>query len=135
MCRVNRNATHRAAGFAAGALTFAAAHAVEVLEWAAWFGNAYEPWFLNSGRAVAFTMACLFVASLLSGWLRLSGLMIAAGAATAMTVVLFLKEGGPGTIFPIVIAAGTVFILAVSVLGAWIGGEISRVAGRARGHS
>ena len=129
---MNRNATHRAVGFAAGALTFAAAHAVEVLKWAAWFGNAYEPWFLNSGRAVAFTMASLFLTSVISGWLRLSGLMIAAGAATAMTVVLFLKEGGPGTIFPIVIAAGSVFILATSMLGVWIGGELLRVVRTAR---
>jgi hypothetical protein len=128
MCRVNRNATHRAVGFAAGALTFAAAHAVEVLEWAAWFGSAHEPWFLNSGRAVAFTMACLFVTSLVSGWLRLSGLMIAAGAAAAMTVVMFLKEGGAGTIFPIAIAAGSVFILATSMLGVWIGAEVRTVA-------
>ena len=125
---MNRNATHRAVGFAAGALTFAAAHAVEVLEWAAWFGNAYEPWFLNSGRAVAFMMACLLVSSLIAGWLRLSGVMFAAGAATAMIAVLFLKEGGPGTIFPIVIAAGTAFILAVSLLGTWIGGEIRGLA-------
>jgi hypothetical protein len=128
MCRVNRNATHRAVGFAAGTLTFAAAHAVEVLEWAAWFGNAYAPWFLNSGRAVAFMMACLLVSSLIAGWLRLSGVMFAAGAATAMIAVLFLKEGGPGTIFPIVIAAGTAFILAVSLLGTWIGGEIRGLA-------
>jgi hypothetical protein len=124
MCRVNQNATHRAVGFAAGLLTFGAAHAVEVLKWAAWFGNAYEPWFLNSGRAVAFTMACLFLTSLISGWLRLSALMIAAGAATAMIAVLFLKEGGPGTIFPIVIVAGSVLILAITILGAWIGDEI-----------
>ena len=123
---MNRNATHRAVGFAVGALTFAAAHAAEVLKWAAWFGNAYEPWFLNSARAVAFTMACLFFTSLISGWLRLSGLMIAAGAATAMTVVLFLKEGGAGTIFPIVFAAGSVFILATSMLGVWIGGEMRK---------
>ena len=125
---VNGTATQRGAGFAAGLLIFVAAHEVEVLKWAAWFGGAHEPWFLNSGRAVAFTMACLFVGSLTSGWLRLSGLMIAAGAATAMTAVLFLKEGGPGTIFPIVIAVGTVCLLAIGLLGAWIGGEIRRVA-------
>jgi hypothetical protein len=129
MCRVNESATRRrGVGFTVGLLTFLAAHEVEVLKWAAWFGSAHEPWFLNSGRAVAFTIACLFLGSLISGWLRLSGLMTAAGAATAMTLVLFLKGGGPGSIFPIVIAAGAVFILAVSTLGAWIGGEIRRVA-------
>jgi hypothetical protein len=85
---------------------------------------------LNSGRAVAFTTASLFVGSLIAGWLRLSGWLFAAGAATAMTAVLFLKQGGPGTIFPIVIAAGTVFILAITLLGVWIGGEI-RTAGQA----
>ena len=121
---MNQNATHRAAGFAAGLLTFGAAHAVEVLKWAVWFGNAYEPWFLNSGRAVAFTTACLFVTSLISGWLRLSGVMMAAGAATAMTAVLFLKAGGPGTIFPVVIGAGSLLILAITTLGSWIGGEL-----------
>jgi hypothetical protein len=126
MCWVNGTATQRGAGFVGGLLIFVAAHEVEVLKWAAWFGGAYEPWFLNSGRAVAFTMACLFVGSLISGWLRLSGLMIAAGAATAMTAVLFLKEGGPGTIFPIVITAGTACILAISLLGAWIGREMRR---------
>jgi hypothetical protein len=132
MCRVNRNATRRAVGFVAGLVTFVAAHGIEVMKWADWFGNAYEPWFLNSGRAVAFTMACLFVSSLIAGWLRLSGLMFAAGAAAAMTVMLFLKHGGPGTIFPIVIAAGTVFILAISLLGVWIGGEL-RKTGQAGG--
>jgi hypothetical protein len=124
MCGVNRAATHRAVGFVAGLLTFAAAHEVEVLKWTAWFGSAHEPWFLNSGRAVAFTIACLFVSSLIAGWLRLSGVMFAAGAAIAMTVVLFLKQGGPGTIFPIVIAVGAAFILVISMLGVWIGDEI-----------
>jgi hypothetical protein len=128
MCWVNGTATRRGAGFATGLLIFVAAHEVEVLKWAAWFGGAHEPWFLNSGRAVAFTMACLFVGSLFSGWLRLSGLMIAAGAATAMTAVLFLKEGGAGTIFPIVIAVGTGCILVICLIGARIGGELRRAA-------
>jgi hypothetical protein len=121
MCWVNGSATDRAVGFVAGLLTFVAAHEVEVLKWAAWFGSVHDPWFLNSGRAVAFTMACLFVSSLIAGWFRLSGFMFAAGATTAMIVVLFLKEGGPGTIFPIVIAIGTAFILVISMLGVWIG--------------
>jgi hypothetical protein len=41
-----------------------------------------------------------------------------------MAVVLFLKEGGPGTIFPIVLAVGGVFLLISSALGAWIGREV-----------
>jgi hypothetical protein len=125
---VNGSATDRGVGFAAGLMTFVAAHEVEALKWAAWFGSVHDPWFLNSGRAVAFTMACLLVSSLIAGWLRLSGLMFAAGAATAMTAVLFLKQGGPGTIFPIVIVVGTLLMLAVSLLGAWLGGEIRGLA-------
>jgi hypothetical protein len=41
-------------------------------------------------------------------------------------VVLFLKEGGAGTLFPIVIVAGSALMLAISMLGAWIGGEMRK---------
>ena len=61
-------------------------------------------------------------ASLIAGVLRLSGAMIAAGAATAMTLVLLL--GGSGTIVPIVLAAGGLMLAAASLLGAWLGWEI-----------
>jgi hypothetical protein len=69
-------------------------------------------------------MACLFVASLAAGIARVSGLMIAAGGATAMSLVLL--HGGPGTIFPIVLTAGAVLIAAATLLGAWLGSEIGR---------
>jgi hypothetical protein len=45
-----------------------------------------------------------------------------------MTAVLFLKEGGPGTIFPIVMVAGGALILISSTLGALIGREVRRAA-------
>jgi len=126
MCGVTQNAVARCFGFAVGLLTFVAAHAIEVAKWAAWFGGAHAPWFLNSGRAVIFTLGCLFVASLIAGTLRWSGAALAAGAATAMTAVLFF--GGGSTIFPIVLAAGGLLIAATSLLGSWLGSEISRLS-------
>ena len=114
----------RCQGFAVGVLAFVGAHAIEVARWTAWFGGTYEPWFLNSGRAIVFTMACLFVASLVAGIVRLSGIMIAAGGATAMATVLFL--GGGSTILPLVLAAGSLLIAGASLLGGWLGAEIGR---------
>ena len=111
-------------GFAIGLLIFVGAHAIEVAMWNPWFGGAHDPWFLNSGRAIVFTMSCLFGVSLIAGGLRVSGLMIAAGAFVAMTTVMFLKEGGRGTIFPIVLVVGGMVILLSSMMGAWIGMEI-----------
>lgn len=117
--------------FAIGFLTFLAAHFVERATWRAWFHGDFEPWFLNSGRAIAFTVACLMVASAADAAItrsarRESGLLVAAGAFTAMAGVLFFKEGGPGTIFPLVLVAGGACILFSSVAGAWLGAAISR---------
>lgn len=123
---MTQNAVARCFGFAVGLLTFVAAHAIEVAKWAAWFGGAHAPWFLNSGRAVIFTLGCLFVASLIAGIRRWSGAAFAAGAATAMTAVLFFGEGS--TIFPIVLTAGGLLIAATSLLGSWLGSEISRLS-------
>ena len=123
---MTQNAVARCFGFAVGLLTFVAAHAIEVAKWAAWFGGAHAPWFLNSGRAVIFTLGCLFVASLIAGIRRWSGVALAIGAATAMTAVLFFGEGS--TIFPIVLAAGGLLIAATSLLGSWLGSEISRLS-------
>jgi len=123
---VTQKAVARCFGFAVGLLTFVAAHAIEVAKWAAWFGGAHAPWFLNSGRAVIFTLGCLFVASLIAGILRWSGAALATGAATAMTAVLFFGEGS--TIFPIVLAAGGLLIAATSLLGSWLGSEIGRLS-------
>ena len=112
-------------GFAIGAAAFAAAHGIEVLMWSAWFGGAHAPWFLNSGRAVAFTLGVLFAAGLVGGLRRLPGLTIAAGAAAAMVAVLFWS--GAGTIFPIVLAGGGALVLVSTILGTWIGKEILRL--------
>ena len=121
---MKRDVVARFQGFSIGLLTFLAAHEIEVLLWPVWFGGVHDAWFLNSGRAIAFTMACLCGASMVAGILRLSGVMIAAGGITAMVLVMIL--GGGSTIFPIVLAAGGLFITAASVLGAWLGSEIGR---------
>ena len=112
---MTRTVLERCVGFAIGMLTFAGAHAIEVAMWRAWFGGEHDPWFLNPGRQQRFTLGCLFVASgvasMRSGSARPGrGVTLALGAFAAMTVVLFLKEGGPGTIFPIVLAVGGVFL-------------------------
>ena len=120
---MTRHAMARWLGFVIGLLAFSLAHAIEVAKWALWFGGAHAPWFLNSGRAIAFTLGCVFAASLVAGVLRLSGATIAAGAATAMALVLLL--GGSGTIVPIVLAAGGLMLAAASLLGAWLGLEIA----------
>ena len=120
---MTRHAMARWLGFVVGLLTFSGAHAIEVAKWALWFGGTHAPWFLNSGRAIAFTLGCVFAASLISGILRLPGAAIAAGAATAMTLVLLL--GGSGTLVPIVLAAGGLMLAAASLLGAWLGLEIA----------
>jgi hypothetical protein len=117
--------------FAIGLLTFAGAHAIEVAMWSAWFGGAHEPWFLNAGSAAGFTLGCVFIASGIVSMCHASvrrgrGVTLGLGAVAAMTIVLFLKQGGPGTIFPIVLAVGGGFLLVSSTLGAWIGREARR---------
>jgi hypothetical protein len=106
-----------------GAATFLAAHAIERAAWQSWFGPANSPWFLNSGRAVAFTTACILVAGVLAGVFSrdrddalVHGGNVAAGAVVAMAVVLFLGPG-PGTIFPIVLVIGTVIVAMSSFAG------------------
>ena len=122
--------------FTVGAVTFLAAHVIEILRWSAWFGGGYQPWFLNSGAAVAFTLGCVFAASIAAALSDASarplrGVTMAVGSFAAMTIVMFLKEGGPGTIFPIVLAVGGVLILVSSTLGALLGREVRRaVKGR-----
>ena len=115
--------------FSIGVLTFLGAHAIERAQWRGWFHGEFEPWFLNSGRAILFTLGCVCVAGAIVAGLNRSarpvrGITLAAGAFAAMTAVLFLKEGGPGTIFPIVLVSGGVFILMSSTLGAWMGTQV-----------
>jgi hypothetical protein len=132
---MRRTRTNRLARFAVGFLVFLAAHAIQVLQWNAWFGGVHQAWFLNSGRAIVFTLTVVFVAGGVSALVGRSdtpakGVTLAAGSFTAMTIVLFMKKGGPGTIFPIVMVAGGLFILASSTLGAFIGREIGRAMKR-----
>jgi len=122
--------------FAIGFLTFLAAHAVEVRQWSAWFGGAHPPWFLNSGRAIVFTLGCVCAASCMMALFsasaqRVRGITFAVGSFVAMTAVMFLQKGGPGTIFPIVMVVGGLLILVSSTFGAFIGAEI-RLAVRGR---
>ena len=132
---VGAHAAEVAIGVTIGLLTFVGAHAVEVAMWRNWFGGEHAPWFLNSGRAVGFTMGCVFVASVVEAALNTSelpvgGVTIAAGAATAMTVVFMT---GPGSnIFPIVLAVGGALLLLSSVTGALVGWAIRRTVKSAR---
>ena len=92
-------------GLVLGGLTFAASHAVETAMWRAWFDPAgsHTAWFLNSGRAVAFTAGCLLVASaaasVAAAWVReesiVQGGNVAAGAAVVMTIVLRTRATSP----------------------------------------
>jgi hypothetical protein len=124
----------------AGAVVFLAAHAIEARAWGTWFapGGEFAPWFLNSGRAVAFTAASLFVAALLARLLRrrmpvraserrtadvVLGAEIAAGAAIAMAMMLAFN--GPGTIFPLVLAVGAAIVAVSAIAGALVGGALA----------
>jgi hypothetical protein len=112
-------------GVISGALSFVAAHLVETAAWRQWFDPAgqYGPWFLNSGRAVAFTAGCLLLGGAASA-IRSSdrraafaqGVSVAAGACVAMAVVLFAT--GPGTLFPIVLAIGGSIAIVSALAGA-----------------
>jgi hypothetical protein len=118
----------------AGGLTFFAAHAVEVEAWP-WFDPAgtSSPWFLNAGRATAFTAASLLLVGVVANLAAPNrqgpitrGCNIAAGAVIAMTVVLFAK--GPGTLFPIALFVGAAIAVTSSVSGALVGrGLVSAV--------
>jgi hypothetical protein len=122
----------RVTGFTTGAAAFLAAHGVEVWLWRSAFAPSGDstPWFLNSGRAVAFTAACLLLASAVHAALRRGpqgargsavapGLASAAGAWVAMAAVLAVL--GPGNIFPIVLAAGALIAAAACTAGAFLG--------------
>ena len=107
-----------------GAATFMAAHLVRTLAWQTWFHGSYDPWFLNSGRAMAFTVALLAVAgAMVSAANRresiIRGANAAAGALAAMIAILVVI--GPGNLFPIVIAFGAVIAVASTGAGALAG--------------
>jgi len=120
-------------GFIAGGMAFAVAHVVETSHWSDWFHGSYQPWFLNSGRAMLFTMAVLTLASVAIAALNRSsqpirGIAMGAGAFVTMAVLLF-ERPGPGTLFPIVLAVGGAALLCSSVAGAWAGAVIRRKVG------
>jgi hypothetical protein len=111
--------------FLAGAVAFAAAQAVLFLT----AGQSARPtidsggWFLNSGTGIAAMAAVVAAASLIAskafplslwrGWTA-----FASGGVLALAAAVFLF--GPGTIFPIVIAAGAAVIAVAALLGAWV---------------
>ena len=117
----------RAAAFAAGAAAFVAAHIVQVLTWGVLFEPGLEqaPWFLNSGRAVAFAAACLFLTSWLYARMAgrgqttstADGISLSSGAVVAMTIVLAVR--GPGTIFPIAWTVGALILSAACAAGSF----------------
>ena len=112
-----------------GAGLFVVAHFVEAAWWTTWFRGVYAPWFLNSGRAVAFTAGCQFVASAIVSArdpreTLVRGAYVAAGAAVAMVVVLAVI--GPGNLFPIALAIGAIVLAAASVAGGLAGAGLQR---------
>lgn len=122
----------RVMAFAVGAAAFGVAHVVIVAAWRTVFAVAGDdaPWFLNSGRAVAFTAACLFFAALIftavararrDRWL-LAAAHLAAGAMVAMAAVLAMI--GPGTIFPVALAVGALIAAAACVGGGFIASRL-----------
>ena len=105
---------HRSVGVIIGALTFAITQVILAAKWTSWFHGQFEPWFLNTASASQFTLACLFVVSLIAGLFEMFGLFTWVGAVIAMVVVMLLPPG-PGTLWPIAMAFGG-FILAVAIL-------------------
>ena len=113
-----------------GAGSFVVAHLAEAAWWTTWFRGVYAPWFLNSGRAVAFTAGCQFVASAIVSTrdpreTLVRAAYVAAGAAAAMVAVLALV--GPGTLFPIALGIGAIVLAAASVAGGLAGSALRRV--------
>jgi hypothetical protein len=106
---------HRVVGVVIGVFEFVATHLLLVTKWTTWFHGPFEPWFLNSASAGAFTVACLFAGSLVAGLFDISGVFVWVGAVTAMTLVLVIPPG-PGTLWPIAMVIGGA-ILAVAILG------------------
>ena len=123
----------RLTAFLSGAAAFTAAHVVEVIAWHDVFAPVgdYPPWFLNAGRAVAFTAACLFCVSIAHTWVARSvrhtwmvaTASLTVGAVVAMTVVLALS--GPGTIFPLALGIGALIAAAACGSGGLIGARLS----------
>ena len=88
-------------------------------------------WFLNSGTGVGAVALAFAIAGALVGLARhrsvADAALVAAGAAVAMTLVLF--SIGPGTIFPIVLVFGTLILGAATAMGVGLGMAVRRVVG------
>ena len=118
-----RNVSSVAAHIVAGSVAFATAQLLLFLL----AGQSAAPsiessaWFLNSGRGVLMTTIVLALAAAATGlgssppgvWR--AAVAFSGGAAAAMVVLVFAL--GPGTIFPIVIAVGTVIIAVAAFTG------------------
>jgi hypothetical protein len=106
-----------------GALTFGVTQSW-LLAASSGAGTADPGWFMNgreAGLAMITTIAlvsALLTAVRRANWLT-GAAAFTAGAAGAMTIVLFVT--GPGTIFPIVMAIGTVVLAAAAFAGAGLG--------------
>lgn len=123
--------------FAVGFVTFVVAHAIESSQWHGWFRGLHEPWFLNSGRAILFTLGCLALASAAVAVCERSapparGISTGAGAFAAMASIMFLSGSGPGTLFPIVLVFGGALLLTSSTSGAWVGRKMRGASKRQR---
>ena len=113
-----------ALGVIVGILSFLALHWYEVRHWETMFGGQHEPWFLNSGRSVAFTAGGLFVVALTWGAIARGswpdifrdaiGLLLGVGIAMT-TIVVNLGS----TLFPIVLGIG------LSITGVAIGAGLA----------
>lgn len=124
-------------GLVLGAVVFAIAHWLQMVWWREWFQpeGDYPPWFMNSGRAVAFTAGLLFVAGVLLGVVSrggsreaiVAGGNLAAGAAAAMGVVLGVT--GPGNLFPIALTIGAGIVAISVIVGALAGSLIGKAIG------
>ena len=107
----------------AGGLTFAAAQSW-LLAVSTGSGTADPGWFLNgreAGLALLTTVALVsaLIAAFRPGSWIAGAAAFTAGAAIALTIVLF--SIGAGTIFPIVIALGTVVLAGAVFAGAGVG--------------
>lgn len=119
---------------AIGAGAFVGAHLVLVFMWPLFEpGAPHRPWFLNSGRAVAFTAAWLLAAGSIAGATApadhrgesvTAGASLAAGAVAAMIVVLMVI--GPGNLFPIALVLGGLIVSAAVLAGALAGERLRR---------
>ena len=115
----------RVTGVGIGLVAFVATHLVLMAKWTSWFHGQYEPWFLNTMPAGEFTLACFFVVSLIAGVFDTVGWFIWVGAVVAMVVVMCIPPG-PGTLWPIAIAAGGFLLAAAILLGSALGWGIRR---------